>query len=1011
MTDRRRNTLVLLLVAGLVAGSFVAILAKKTRLGLDLKGGVELVYQAKPTAQSKVDAESLNRAIDIMRSRVDTLGVSQPEIQRSGADEIDVALPEVHEARRAEQEVGKTAQMFFYDWEPNVIGASGKPSPKETTVTGGPRAGEAQFGLPEYQAVQRAEKRAPVLRPTDTTWSKGCTPQQLNDCIYGSWYLLDPKHQKVIRGPEETEKSLYADLKPKEVPKVVKLKPVRVNPGTVLVRARPIENEKGKVTKKQPESWFVINDDPVLTGSDVKNPRQSFDEGAGGTGAPNVTFEFTGHGKKVFQQTTKEIAHRGQESQLPGVPKEAALQHFAVVLDSQLITTPSIDYTKYPEGIDANTGSQISGGFTITSAQELANELKSGALPIKLELISNSQVSATLGKTALNQGLIAGLVGFAIVCLFLLVFYRVLGAIAVGGLIVYGIYFFALIKLIPITLTLPGIAGLILTIGVAADANIVIFERVKEEIRAGRSVISGIATGYKRGFAAIVDANVVTFMTAFILFALATAEVKGFALTLGIGTLVSLFTAVLATQAALGTMGRSKFVTHPAALGAGKPRRKLTFDFMGASKWFFSFSGTILLVGALAIGGNGLNFGIDFKSGTRIDTAFVKKVSEGEIEKVMAGAGYGNAKVQKFNNKSIGGNGYQISTKTLKPDKVQSIKSALDQKFGSGGRAGTKNFSSTSIGPTFGKTVANSAIIAIIASLLVISAYIALRFEWKYAIPVLIALMHDLLITAGVYSLTGREVTTSTVAALLTILGYSLYDTIIVFDRVRENVPRMPRAAFSQIVNRSMSEVLTRSLATSFCTLLPVLALLFFGGETLKDFAFALMVGIASGAYSSIFIASPVLTHWKEREGTYRNRRARILREQGGVAAYATTSGGAPEDVEPARQGKRSVSIFGGGGGVGTEEQISRDEFQELVRDLDTGQEPQRPGRGGRRAGAAGVAQQERKARQAPPAQPEQSPEAKRDPAADLTPEDLVLKDDKMAPKRKRTRNRKHGRR
>jgi SecD/SecF fusion protein len=1012
MTDRRRNLLVLLLVAGLVAGSFAAIAAKKTRLGLDLKGGVELVYQAKPTAQSKVDSESLNRAIDIMRSRVDQLGVSQPEIQRSGADEIDVALPEVTEAGRAEQEVGKTAQMFFYDWEPNVIGASGKPAPKEGTATGGPQAGAAQFGLPEYQAVKRALKRAPILRKTDTTWSKGCTPQQVNGCIYGSWYLLDEKHEKVIRGPEETEKSLYADLKPKEVPKGVKLKPVRVNPGTVLVRSRPIENEKGKVTQKSPNSWFVLNDDPVLTGSDVKNPRQSFDEGGGGTGAPNVTFEFTGHGKKVFQQTTKEIAHRGQEAQLPGVGKEAAQQHFAVVLDDQLITTPSIDYTKYPEGIDANTGSQISGGFTITSAQELANELKSGALPIKLELISNSQVSATLGKTALNQGLVAGLVGFAIVCLFLLLFYRVLGAIAVGGLVIYGVYFFALIKLIPITLTLPGIAGLILTIGVAADANIVIFERVKEEIRAGRSVISGIATGYKRGFAAIVDANVVTFMTAFILFALATAEVKGFALTLGIGTLVSLFTAVLATQAALGTMGRSKFVTHPSALGAGKPRRKLTFDFMGASKWFFSFSGTILLVGALAIGGNGLNFGIDFKSGTRIQTAFVKPVSEGEIEKVMASTGYGNAEVQKFNNKSIGGTGYQISTKTLKPDKVQSIKAALDKKFGNGSAPGTKNFSSTSIGPTFGKTVANSAIIAIIASLLVISAYIALRFEWKYAIPVLIALMHDLLITAGVYSLTGREVTTSTVAALLTILGYSLYDTIIVFDRVRENVPRMPRAAFTQIVNRSMSEVLTRSLATSFCTLLPVLALLFFGGETLKDFAFALMVGIASGAYSSIFIASPVLTHWKEREGSYRNRRLRIIREQGAVPAYATTAGGAPEDVEPAKQRKRSVAIFGGGGAPGQEEQISRDEFQELVRDLDTGQQPGSGARSGRGAGAAGVAQKERKARQAPPAQqPEQPTEAERDPAADLTPEDLVLKDDKAPPKRKRTRNRKHGRR
>jgi SecD/SecF fusion protein len=549
---------------------------------------------------------------------------------------------------------------------------------------------------------------------------------------------------------------------------------------------------------------------------------------------------------------------------------------------------------------------------------------------------------------------------------------------------------------------------------VAADANIVIFERVKEEIRGGRSVISGIATGYKRGFAAIVDANVVTFMTAFILFALATAEVKGFAFALGIGTLVSLFTAVLATQAALGAMGRSKLVSHPAALGAARRGKGWTFDFMGASKWFFSLSGIILLVGALAIGGKGLNFGIDFKSGTRIQTAFVKPVSESQITAVMKSAGYGNAEVQKFVNKSIGGTGYQISTKTLRPTKVKQIKSALDARFGNGTVAGTRNFSSTSIGPTFGKTIANSAIIAIIASLLVISAYIALRFEWKYAVPVLIALMHDLLITAGVYSLTGREVTTSTVAALLTILGYSLYDTIIVFDRVRENVPRMPRAAFTQIVNRSMSEVLTRSLATSFCTLLPVLALLFFGGETLKDFAFALMVGIASGAYSSIFIASPVLTHWKERESSYRSRRARIVREVGQVPAYATTVAGEPTDVEPAQRRKRSRR----GSLTAPEapgEQISRDEFQELVRDLDVEGKPSAVAttdpRSASRPASAGVAQQ------APPAKPEDEPRAapaeepQRDPTADLTPEDLVFKEQpKPREKRKRPRNRRHGR-
>ena len=982
MADRRRNALILLIVAGLVIISLLFVIvgipgtvkAKKTRLGLDLKGGVELVYKAKPTAVAKVDNESLNRAAEIMRKRVDKIGVAQPEIQLSGADEIDVALPSVSSTQRAEKVVGKTAQLYFYDWEPNVIGPDGNPAPNEGTVTGdststGP--GGATAGLPKYQAVLRAAKRAPILPPQSSDLSSlqpGCTPQQVSGCIYGTWYLLDTKHEKVLRGPEETEKNLYADYVP---PPGAALKAVRVNPGTVLVQAHPAETAAGKVTNRSPESWYVLNDNPALTGADITHPQQSFNEGAGGNGQPNVNFGFTSRGKSTFERITKNIARRGQEAQLPGVPKEVALQHFAVALDGQLITVPSIDYTQYPEGIDASNGSEISGGFTISSAQELAEELQSGALPLKLELISDSQVSATLGKTALAQGLEAGLIGFAIVCAFLLLFYRVLGAIAIGGLVIYAVYFFALIKLVPITLTLPGIAGLVLTIGVAADANIVIFERVKEEIRGGRSIISGIATGYKRGFAAIVDANVVTFMTAFILFALATAEVKGFAFTLGIGTLVSLFTAVLATQAALATMGNSRLVSHPSALGAGRSRRRWRFDFMGASKWFFSLSGTILLVGALAIGGKGLNLGIDFKSGTRIQTAFVKRVSEGEVASAMSAAGYSTAKVQKFANKSIGGNGFQISTKTLRPDRLARIKSTLEAKFG------LRNFSSTSIGPTFGKTVAHSAVIAIIASLLVISAYIALRFEWKYAVPVLIALMHDLLITAGVYSLTGREVTTATVAALLTILGYSLYDTIIVFDRVRENVPRMPRAAFSQIVNRSMSEVLTRSLATTFCTCLPIFALLLFGGQTLKDFAFALFVGVISGAYSSIFIASPVLTHWKEREAVYVRRRSRIREALGGpVPAYAVATQGGPVDVEP-KQKKRSERRL-------TEPElpgaaVSASEFQEMVREIHepviTKPEP--------------------------------------DPAADALPEDLVLKDDakkRDKQKRRQPRNKRHGR-
>ena len=507
-------------------------------------------------------------------------------------------------------------------------------------------------------------------------------------------------------------------------------------------------------------------------------------------------------------------------------------------------------------------------------------------MPINLKLISQTSVSATLGQQALNQGLLAGAAGLLLTILFLLVFYRVLGAVAAAALVVYAVLLFALVKLIPITLTLPGIAGLILTLGIAADANIVIFERVKEEARLGKSVPAAIAGGYAKALRTIIDANVVTIGVAFILFTLATAGVRGFAFTLGLGTIISLFTAVLATSAILGAMSRTRIMKRGFAIGASKGEGGgWKFDFIGKSKWFFSASGVILVVGSLAIAGLGINFGIDFESGTRIKTPVTQDASVDDVRDALDPLGYGDSKIQKVNEPELGDTVFQIATPSLAPDEVQEVQDTLDERFG----VEQGDFSSSSIGPTFGEQIARTALIAIVASLLLISIYISLRFEAKFAVPVLIAVAHDILITTGVYAIFDREVTTSTVAALLTILGYSLYDTIIVFDRIRENVPRMPRATFSQIVNRSMSEVLTRSLATSLCTLFPVGALMLFGGETLRDFAFALLVGIASGAYSSIFIASPVLTLWKERESVYVRRRRIVMGDNDGrVPAFDT---------------------------------------------------------------------------------------------------------------------------
>jgi SecD/SecF fusion protein len=888
MGKRRRYLFVLLFVLGLVIASALVIANKETKLGLDLQGGLELVYEGQPTGTAtEVSGEDIEQSINIIEQRINKLGVSEPEVARLGNTNITVSLPGVTDAERAAEQVGTTAQLYFYDWEPNLIGPEkaiggrpGQESPRGALKASEERWKEAGRNTTSFENEGLIQSGAfPIAYEAALLASEQEPATDCSNCSVAKprYYLFEKKPpHKLLAGPELTEKDLYVSPTGEKIPQngIV----VEIPAGVILVSEYP-QDESGKVDETASPGWFAIKDNPALNGNEITNPQQSY----GQFNEPIVNFEFTDKGRESFHEVTRQIAQRGQASAIgPQSTAEAGARsgHFAVVLDNEVKTRPIINFAENPDGIDGRSGAQISGGFNdVNEAQELATTLQIGALPITLKLISETQVSATLGSQALHDGIKAGIIGLALVVIFLLFYYRFLGLIASVALGAYGVIFFALIKLIPITLTLPGIAGLVLTIGVAADSNIVIFERIKEEVRAGRSMSSAIAAGYKRGIATIIDANVVTLLTAFILFVLATAGVKGFAFTLGVGTIVSLLTAVVFTQALLGSMSRSRLLNSPSALGAGGKGMRWHFDFMGASRWFFSISGVILLVGALALATKQLNFGIDFESGTRIKVALVKPTDEEGVRESLDAAGVGSEEVQQVSDPVLGDNVFQIQSNELEPEEVKDARRALASDFG----VAENGFESTSVGPTFGQQVANSALKALIFSLLVICGYIALRFDPKFAVPVLIAIFHDILITAGVYSLTGKEVSSGTVAAFLTILGYSIYDTIIVFDRIRENVPRMPRAAFSQIVNRSMSEVLTRSLATSFSTLLAITSLLVFGGSTLQDFAFAMLVGIVSGTYSSIFIASPVLTAWKEREPGFIRRRVRIAEVEGGV--------------------------------------------------------------------------------------------------------------------------------
>ena len=954
MTSTRRNLLIILLMVGVLAGSAIVIATQPTRLGLDLSGGVELVYEAQPTPQvPEVTPQAIEDAIETIRKRTDALGVSEPEIQSSASNQISVGLPDVENVDQAIEQVGTTAQLQFYDWEPNVFTSEGDLRTLSDLQQENPAVNgdQATRPLKLIDAVKRASEAQPIAEAEDIP-PGGPEPEieqrfggdqdriqeyydRENDSQASDQYYLFGPDEQPIGVPAPSCQDLFADFQEaapgsdREIPAGSECQEELEATSTeeVLSGSQVTSVPRGVVVVKaqRPESlpvdapfelYHVLEDDTELTGSDITSPEQNFDPQ---TNEPIVTFDFTDEGQQAFAAVTERIAQRGSEVATflpPGTPPEASFQRFAITLDNELISLATIDYIENPEGIDGRTGAQINGIGNIEETQTLAENLRIGALPVELELISNTQVSASLGAQALDQGLIAAAVGLALTLLFLVAFYRVLGVVAGLALITYAVILFGLVKLIPITLTLPGIAGLILTLGVAADANIVIFERIKEEARTGRSIPAAITSGYGKALRTIVDANFVTIGVAFILFMLATAGVKGFAFTLGVGTLVSLFTAVLATSAILGSISRARLLRSPAALGAARQRARWRFDFMGASRWFFSMSGVIIAAGALAIAGLGINFGIDFESGTRIQTPLEQPATPEEVRQALPPE-FQNAEVQEIEAPELGENVVQLAVPELQPDQQDEVRDALDQAFG----LDPADFSTSSIGPTFGAQIAETAVIAVIASLLLISLYIGVRFEFKYAVPVLIALAHDLLITAGVYALTEREVTSSTVAALLTILGYSLYDTIIVFDRIRENVPRMPRATFSQIVNRSMSEVLTRSLVTSFSTLIPITALMLFGGETLRDFGFALLVGVASGTYSSVFIASPVLSYWKEREPIYRRRRRLALEEHGGVVpAFApATIGGdgrreAPVPDRPERAPAGAAAGTGDGG-------------------------------------------------------------------------------------------------
>ena len=479
---KQRNILILLVVAALlvVSAFYIFPVGKKTHLGLDLQGGLEIIYKASQTSGKPVSAAQMSQTVGVINRRVNALGVADAAVQVQGNDQISIALPGIKDVDQAVRTIGQTAQLqFFNDGKQRVSG------PEDSLAA----------------AVKSAQTAPLVALPKGAAAELG----------------------KLAKGEPST-----------------KYLAVVAQPGMYGNNTTPL--------------YFIYTLPPAMTGSAIHNSTQSFDQQS----RPNVLINFTTAGGKKFGDVTRDLATTGQ---ITGVN-----QSFAIVLDNQMESDPIVDYKQNPDGIQG-TSAEITGNFTLQEAKDLALVINTGALPVTLHQIESQQVSATLGKDSLHEALLAGIAGLGLILLYMIFYYRFLGLVADIALVIYGVLLFGLFNAIPVTLTLPGIAGMILTIGVAADANVVIFERIKEEVRRGRTVRSAVNSGYARGFRTILDANVLTLLTAAVIFEFASAQPKGFAFTLILGVLVSMFTAVVATRALLGLLSDFAFFNRPAFMG------------------------------------------------------------------------------------------------------------------------------------------------------------------------------------------------------------------------------------------------------------------------------------------------------------------------------------------------------------------------------------------------------------------------------------------------------------
>lgn len=583
----------------------------------------------------------------------------------------------------------------------------------------------------------------------------------------------------------------------------------------------------------------------VLDGGNVKDANIATDNESAGYA---VALEFDSEGADKFYQATSQAYSGSVTSAVEGVDNTAIM----IILDGQIISAPSVK-----EPISGGQCS-ITGGFSQEEASNLAALIRGGALPLELEEINSSVQSAKIGYNALEMSVYAGIIGLAIIMIIMLIAYRAMGIAADLALLFYIIIVLNIMSAMGSVLTLPGIAGIILSVGMAVDANVVIFSRIREEITNGRTVRVAVQTGFKRAMSTVVDSQVTTLIAAVILYQIGTSAVKGFAFTFMIGIIVSIFTAVVITQLYVGLISESKKLGRKSFFGI-KEDNTATFNitrelhFIKHRKVFYIISVAIMVVGLVFGLVRGLNYGIDFTGGTMIQMDMGKQVNIDDVEKAI--------KEYDLSPEIIysGEGNEQIVIRTIESldsDKRAEVIETINNEFGT---TDDDVVAEELFGPSVGKELRNNAILAIVIASICMLIYIRFRFsQWKFGGAALLGVLHDVLIVIAFYAIFNVTVNNPFIAGILTVVGYSINDTIVIFDRIRENIRYLKKGNTEELIDKSITQTLGRSLMTSITTLIVMVPLLIMAGEAIREFVLPLMVGIIAGAYSSIAVCSPL---------------------------------------------------------------------------------------------------------------------------------------------------------